>query len=394
MESVASAAWGRLGADHERSTVHDCDNHRHLTPINQHSFFGASSTTHAATSHKRPHLPQRPVHAKRKVVPLCRDFPVDTGSANLIERRERVTPTRVLILALILILLPTVHCLALPSPEHQVRKLAGQLYKALATYLTLLDLIPIVLPSNHGPGDVIHWTNLTFEDRARTCFPDLVTERHDTALPSIVVDRASNHKLALVFERLIQAATGTAGRYSLRIDYLDPYLLQTTRQDLIRALDKEKCSYLEPILNEESVKEVPQLVVGRVVYAQILIVIESDVESSSRLATDVARLLFRSESGQPEFLPPSVLDTKASLGANVEKKRGVVVSSKAALPVALAPAFVVEAFLATRGNDVYYEPRSVRFDRGLYSDAFRRNVDAFLEPESAVAALWSRSTPP
>ena len=399
IEGVATATWRWLvSADHEGFAVHDRDNYPHSTPVEPHTFFGGSCTTREGTSPKRQQILRRPVHGKRESVALSCGLPIEAPNANLIENRisgrENMTPTRVLILVVILLVLPAVHCLALPRPEAQVRKQAAQLYRALSSYLSTLHLVPIVLPSNHIPGDVINWTNMVFEDRARTCFPDLVTERHDTALPSIVVDRANNHRLALVFERMIQAATGISGRYSIRIDYLDPYLLETTRKDLLRALDSAKCSYLEPVLNEENLKNVPPLVVGRVVYAQMRIVITSDVESSSRLATDVAKLFLRSASGDPEVLPPSVLDTKASISVNVEAGRSVVVSSATAFPVALAPAFVVEAFLATKGNDVYYEPRSIRFDRTLYSDAFRRNIDAFVEPDSVVGVLWSRSARP
>ena len=300
--------------------------------------------------------------------------------------------SRALRILAISLLLPTVSCIALPRPETQVQKQSSRLYKALVSYLSPLGLVPIVLPSNHMPGDVMNWKNLTFEDRASSCFPTLVPQKYETTLPIVVTDRSLGGTISQYFATIIRAATSNSGSSSVRIEYIDPYLVEATRNDLHRTLDREKCSYLEPVLNEESVEDVPPLIVGRVVYAKIRVIIASDAKSVSKLATDVNELLLPPQTGNHGKSVPAVLDLRAAIAVKVETDRSVVVSSTKALPVALAPAFILEAFLATKGDSQYYEARTVSFEPERHADVFRRNIDAFLNSENVVEKLWFSTT--
>ena len=305
--------------------------------------------------------------------------------------RHSLLPKKTGILVMLL-LLPTVSCIALPRPETQVQKQSSRLYKALVSYFSPLGLVPIVLPSNHMPGDVMNWKTLAFEDRADSCFPTLVPQHHETTLPTVVIDRSLGGTISQNLTKILQAVTGTSGTYSVRIEYIDPYVVETTLNELRSALDRHRCGYLEPLLNEETVVDVPPLVVGRVVYAKTRIVITADAESISGLQTDVNKLLLPSQADDPGVTAPAVLDLKAAIKVKVETDHSVLVSSTTALPVALAPAFIVEAFLATRGDDEYHEVRAVSFEPDHHTDAFRANVGAFVSSDSVIEKLWLPTT--
>ena len=191
---------------------------------------------------------------------------------------------------------------------------------------------------------------------------------------------------------MLEAVTGNSRSYSVRIEYIDPYLVEATRNDLRRALDREKCSYLEPVLNEESVEDVPPLIVGRVVYAKPRVVIAADAESISKLEADLNKLLLPSQTDDPGVTAAAVLDLKAAIEVKIETDRSVVISSTKVLPVALAPAFILEAFLATKGDYQYHEVRAVSFAPDHHGDAFRANIDAFLNSETVVDKLWHFTT--
>lgn len=299
-----------------------------------------------------------------------------------------MTISRGLRILAISLILPTVSCIALPRPEAQVQKQSSRLYKALVSYLSPLGLVPIVLPSNQMPGDVMNWKNLAFEDRASSCFPTLVPQQHETALPTVVMGGSFGGTISQFFATMLEAVTGSSKSYSVRIEYIDPYLVEATRNDLRRTLDRKRCSYLEPVLQEKIVEDVQPLIVGRVVYAKPRIVISADAESISKLATDVNKLLLAGQIDDSGVAAPAVVDLKAAIELKVEADRSVVISSTKALPVALAPAFVFEALFATKGDDQYHEARAVPFEPDHHTDTLRANIDAFLSSDTAVEKLW------
>ena len=270
-----------------------------------------------------------------------------------------------------------------PSRDGAMSRQLSRYIASLETYFAPLHLLPILLASDQTPGDVLVWKTLTLEDYSSDCFPTLSPRRAPTDLYNISHQGNLDSSISTEIEALVGLVVGDSIEYSVAVSYTNAYILEASRNDFRRALDRDRCAYLESIVNEETLDEVPPFIVGKVLYAKLMATVTFERETEVNLAFE--NLLTWIKPLRYTATIPASFDSSSS------RSSSIVIRSEEPIPVAFSPAFLVDAFNIVRGPNVdHIVPRSVAFVPDQHDELFRRNVAIFYEREQAIRAVLDR----
>lgn len=235
--------------------------------------------------------------------------------------------------------------------------------KEMLVYFRSHYLLPIVIPEGQSVGDVYSSDFWTLEERANNCFPALPPGRSEaTDLPILQPSAASSAGFAVGVTDV--AKSGFAGKAVVL--FTNVSVTTTSKGDLRRSLSKD-CAYLTPILEEQVVgKGVPvKIVLGRVVYAKKAAFFGFDGAGAEQQAKALAQRL--SSVASDRLGSVRVLDAGASAVFDPGAKAGVLAETRAALPIAFAPAFlpktVVDGFGFNEGTRGAGGPPQFKWDQ-------------------------------
>lgn len=229
--------------------------------------------------------------------------------------------------------------------KQQTRRALASLANALASE----NLFPISIPEGQTPGDAYSFSNYWVQEtRAKDCFNNLkpsVFPWPTVALTGISESSADGKfsLLSLLHVNATQKATA-----SVAITYVDVQSKIVTRKDLLNALRKDKCAYLEPVLEAKTIPAPTWQIVNQQVAERPVIVLHRVVEARRRI---VISLLDGGEGGlklenPKDFIKaiglendPRARFVDGTLAAEYKatRNRAVVIEDKQRVPVAFTP---------------------------------------------------------
>lgn len=212
-------------------------------------------------------------------------------------------------------------------------------------------MLPIAIPAGQAVGDVYEFGTWVLAERARTCFPGLVEPRTgSTSLPAVTRVAASHVGFALGLDRLLdlQGAVGTERAVEMR--FRDVRYSEVAKGDLRRTLSTA-CEQLRPVVEEQRDRiepgRPPPVVIGRLISGrkQVFVGLRDTGEVAARADALKAALTAAGGGAVAAALP---VEVRAAVEGEFGSRRGLVVETVDAVPIAFQPAFIIDVYAALK----------------------------------------------